>query len=135
MFKGKKGKKLHSYPAKMKAEAVKYTEISGNMAVGRKYAVDEKRIRKWRKNENKLASLMNIKKGQLRKRLQSVTNLVRLASPAPLVNVGCKFAWSFGHPLPWTAFPALAQHWSRGRGDSGYLWASLTFFWDFFMKI
>ena len=30
----------------MKVEAVKYTEISGNMAVGRKYAVDEKRIRK-----------------------------------------------------------------------------------------
>ena len=43
---------------------------------------------------------MDIKKGQLRKRLQSVTKLVRLALPAPLVNVGRKFAWSFGHALP-----------------------------------
>ena len=41
-----KGKKLHSYPAQMKVEAVKYAEINGNRAAGRKYPADEKRIRK-----------------------------------------------------------------------------------------
>ena len=64
-----KGKKLHSYPAQMKVEAVKYAEINGNRAAGRKYPADEKRIRKWRKNKNKIASLMSMKKGQLGKRL------------------------------------------------------------------
>ena len=29
-----KGKKLRSYPAKMKAEAVEYAEINGNRAAG-----------------------------------------------------------------------------------------------------
>ena len=58
-----------SYPAKMKIEAVKYAEINGNRAAGRKYAVDEKRIREWRKNKNKIASLVSMKKGKLRKRL------------------------------------------------------------------
>ena len=46
-----KGKKLRSYPAKMTIEAVKYAEINGNRAAGRKYAVGEKRIREWRKNK------------------------------------------------------------------------------------
>ena len=36
-------------------------------AAGRKYAADEERIREWRKNKNNTASLMSMKKGQLRK--------------------------------------------------------------------
>ena len=53
----------------MKVEAVKYAEINGSRAAGRKYAVDEKRICEWRKNTDKIASLMSMKKGQLRKGL------------------------------------------------------------------
>ena len=65
-----KGKKLHSYPAKMKA--VKYAEITSNRTAGRKCSVDEKRIREWQKNKNKIVSLMSMKKGQLRKQLHGV---------------------------------------------------------------
>ena len=61
--------KLRSYPAKMKVEAVKYAEINGNKAAGRKYAVDEKRIREQQKSKNKITNLMSKKKRQLRKRL------------------------------------------------------------------
>ena len=43
-----KSKKFRFYHAKMK-DAVKYAEINGNRAAGRKYAVDEERIREWRK--------------------------------------------------------------------------------------
>ena len=64
-----KGKKLRFYPAKMKVEAVKYVVINGNRAAGQKCTVDEKRTRKCWKNKNKIASLMSMKKEQLRKRL------------------------------------------------------------------
>ena len=40
-----KGKKIRSYPVKMKIEAVNYVEINGNRAAGRKYGVSEKTIR------------------------------------------------------------------------------------------
>ena len=64
-----KGEKLRPYSTKMKVEAVKYAEINGNRVPGRrKYAVYEKRIREWQKNKNKIASLMSMKRGQLRKR-------------------------------------------------------------------
>ena len=59
-----KGKKFRSSLAKIKVEAVEYAKINGNRAAGRKYAVDEKRIREWRKIKNKIASLMSMKKGQ-----------------------------------------------------------------------
>ena len=51
---------------KWKLETVKYADIHGNRATGRKYAVDEKRIHEWRRNKNKIVSLMSI---DLRKRL------------------------------------------------------------------
>ena len=54
---------------KWKLETVKYADIHGNRATGRKYAVDEKRIHEWRRNKNKIVSLMSMKKGELRKRL------------------------------------------------------------------
>ena len=47
-----KGKKIRSYPIKMKIEAVNYAEINGNRAAGRKYGVDEKRMREWQKNKS-----------------------------------------------------------------------------------
>ena len=53
----------------MKVEAVKYAEINGSRAAGQKYTFVEKRICEWRKNKNEIASLMSMKKGQLRKRL------------------------------------------------------------------
>ena len=62
-----KGKKFRSCPSKMKVEAVNYFEINHNRAAGRKYTVDENRIREWRKNINKITSLMSMKQGQLRK--------------------------------------------------------------------
>ena len=62
-----KGKKLRSYLAKMKVEAVNYAEINSNSAAGRKCAVDKNRICEWRKNKNKTTSLMSMKKRQLRK--------------------------------------------------------------------
>ena len=33
---------------------------------------------------------------------------------------------NWNSPLPDAAFPDLAQHWTTGRGDSGYLWARKT---------
>ena len=41
----------------MKLEAVNYAEIQGNRSAGRKYEVDERRIREWRKNKAKILSL------------------------------------------------------------------------------
>ena len=40
----RKGKKLRSYPAKMKEEAVKHAEINGNKATGLKHVADSNRI-------------------------------------------------------------------------------------------
>ena len=65
-----KGKEFRSYPAKMEVEAVKYAEINGNRVTGQNYVVDEKRIGKSQKNKNKIVSSMNMKNGQLMKRLQ-----------------------------------------------------------------
>ena len=64
-----KGKKIRSYPVKMKIEAANYAEINGNRAAGRKYGVDEKRIREWRKNKAKIAALVVLKNSKARKRL------------------------------------------------------------------
>ena len=72
-------------------------------------------------NKNILKAIMN--EARLRKihlyELQSVTKIVRLASPALLFNVGCKLAAHFGlHCLAW-----LLQAWhnieSGGRGILG----------------
>ena len=64
-----KGKKIRSYPVKMKIEAVNYAEINSNRAAGRKYRVDEKRIREWRKNKAKIPALVVLKNSKTRKRL------------------------------------------------------------------
>ena len=58
--------------------------------------------------------------------------IVRLAPLSPLFNVGCKFAWSFfPTTTDWHIFYRLEQ---EKRGKSGYLWASLTFFKNFFYE-
>ena len=54
---------------KMKVEAVKYPEFNDNKAAGQKYAAREKTICIRGKNKNKIASLISMKKGQLRKQL------------------------------------------------------------------
>ena len=63
-------------------------------------------------NKNILKAIMN--EARLRKihlyELQSVTKIVRLASPAPLFNVGCKLAAHFWPSLPCMASSGLAQH-------------------------
>ena len=64
-----KEKKIRSYPVKMKIEVVNYAEINGNRAAGRKYGVDEKRIRGWRKNKAKIAALVVLKNSKTRMRL------------------------------------------------------------------
>ena len=42
--------------------------------------------------------------------LQSVTKIVRLASPPPLFNVGCKLAAHLWSSLPHMDSSSLAQH-------------------------
>ena len=64
-----KGKKIRSYSIKMKIEAVNYAEINGNRAAGRKYGVDEKRMREWQKNKSKIATLVVLKNRKTGKRL------------------------------------------------------------------
>ena len=52
--------------------------------------------------------------------LQSVTKIVRLAHPAPLFNVGCKFAWSFLATTAWHNFARLSTTLNQGgRGILG----------------
>ena len=57
---------------KMKVEAVKYPEFNDNKAAGQKYSAREKTICIRGKNKNKIASLISMKKGQLRKQLDGV---------------------------------------------------------------
>lgn len=57
---------------KMKVEAVKYPEFNDNRAAGQKYAAREKRICIQGKNKNKIASLIGMKKGQLRKQVDGI---------------------------------------------------------------
>ena len=56
-------------PCERKVEAVNYAKINGNRAAGQKYDIDGKRIDEWRKNKNKIGSLMSMKKEHLRNRL------------------------------------------------------------------
>ena len=61
------GKKIRFYPLKIKREAVNYAEVNGNRGAGRKYGVDEKRIREWRKNKAKIAALVVLENSKTRK--------------------------------------------------------------------
>ena len=52
--------------------------------------------------------------------LQSVTKIVRLAPPAPLFNVGCKFACSFPATTAWESYSRLGTTLNQGaRGILG----------------
>ena len=62
-----------------------------------------------------------------RSRLQSVTKIVTLAPHAPYSMFVANVLGYLWPPLPGIAFLDLAQHSARGRGNSGYFWASLTF--------
>lgn len=48
-----KGQTIHSYPVKMKIEAVNYAEIHVDRPDERMYGIDKERIREWRKNKAK----------------------------------------------------------------------------------
>ena len=63
-----KGQTIHSYPVKMEIEAMNYAEKHVNRPAGQRYRVDEKRIRKWRKNKAKISSLVSLKGNKTRKR-------------------------------------------------------------------
>ena len=49
-------------------------------------------------------------------KLQSATKIVRLAFPAPLFNVGCKFACSFLATTAWRSLSRLGTTLSEGKG-------------------
>ena len=69
-------------------------------------------------------------------KLQSSIKIMWLAPPAYLFNVGYKFAWSFLATTAWYSFSRLDATLNQGgRRNSGYVWAGLTLFWEFFMKI
>ena len=53
--------------------------------------------------------------------LQLVTKIVRLAPPAPLFNVGCKFARSFLATTAWHSFSRLGTQLNQGGGGGGIL--------------
>jgi len=54
--------KKRSYDAAFKLKVVEYAEKSTNRGTGRKFNVDEKRIREWRKQKSSLESLPSKKK-------------------------------------------------------------------------
>lgn len=49
--------KRKSYTANLKLKIVNYAEVHGNRNSGRKFGVDEKSIREWRKIKDKLENL------------------------------------------------------------------------------
>ena len=60
-------------------------------------------------------SLLTMINGALIK--QSVTKIVRLAPPAPLFKVGCKFAWSLLATTAWHSFSRLGTTLNEGEGE------------------
>ena len=53
----------------------------------------------------------------LRKYLQWVTKIVKIAPAALLFNVDCKFAWSFLTTIAWHNFSKLGATLNQGRGE------------------
>ena len=53
-------KRMH-YTAKFKLEAVRCAEESNNSAAGREYGINEKLVRGWRKNKDKLKKMPKMK--------------------------------------------------------------------------
>ena len=56
--------KKRSYDAAFKLKVIEFAEQNTNRGAGRKYGVDEKRVREWRKQKDQLANL-NSKKRRL----------------------------------------------------------------------
>ena len=64
-----KGEKKRSFTMSQKNEAIEYAEKESNRAAAKKYKVDGKRIREWRKSKESIKKLKNKHKGQGRQRL------------------------------------------------------------------
>ena len=50
-------KKKRSFTASFKLKVVEYAEKNSNRGAARKFCVDDKRVREWRKQKNSLAEL------------------------------------------------------------------------------
>jgi len=64
-----KGKKVSSYSSKYKLEAIAHAENNSNNSASKKFNVDQKRIREWRKSKDDLISINKKYQGAKRKRL------------------------------------------------------------------
>ena len=56
-----------SYDAAFKLKVAEEAEKFGNRATGRKYSIDERRVREWRQKKNDLEKLPSKKKGWKKK--------------------------------------------------------------------
>lgn len=54
------GRARKSFSAKQKLKVIAYAEIHGNRAAGRQFTVDEKSVREWRKQKDKLEKLPKV---------------------------------------------------------------------------
>ena len=72
-----KGKRVRAYSAAFKLDVLAYAQDNSNRAAARKFDVDERRVREWKKNKIEITALANRKNGKTRKRLDG-------AGPKPL---------------------------------------------------
>jgi len=64
-----KGKRRQKYSLAVKKQVITFAESNGNRPASRRFQVDEKRVREWRANKNKIFVLLGTKKGKERSRL------------------------------------------------------------------
>ena len=64
-----KGGKVKSYPLDLKKEIVDYAIKNSNREAGRRYSVDEKRVREWRNKMDEIKARVADKSGLKRRRL------------------------------------------------------------------
>ena len=65
-----RGEKIKSYSIEFKLTAIDYANLNSNRAASRKYGVDEKRIREWKKKHAELSNARVKKGGLFKKRLE-----------------------------------------------------------------
>lgn len=63
-----KGKKISTYSTKFKLEAIAYAENHSNNSASKKFTVDDKRIRYWRKSKEELLAINKRNQGAKKKR-------------------------------------------------------------------
>ena len=65
-----KGERIKSYTLRFKLEAVMYVEVHHNRSAGRKFNVDVRRIREWRKKKEQISKQSKKSCGKERKTLE-----------------------------------------------------------------